>query len=81
MGCGFSNEKPESNRNLRNKDITNILDDTQRSNFLYLISASKCISITTKEYEDSSFIIQITFVKRRITLQHINHHCKIFLNQ
>jgi len=28
MGCGFSNEKPESN--LRNKDITNILDDTQR---------------------------------------------------
>ena len=53
MGCGFSNEKPESN--LRNKDITNILDDTQRSNFLYLLSVSKCISITTKEYDDSLY--------------------------
>jgi len=30
MGCGFSNDKPESN--LRNKDITNILNDTQRFN-------------------------------------------------
>ena len=63
MGCGFSNEKPESN--LRNKDITNILDDTQRSNFLYLISVSKCISITTKESEDSLYSYCFCFHKNK----------------
>ena len=41
MGCGFSNEK--SQRNLSNKDIINILDDTQRYSYFSPTMLLKCL--------------------------------------